>query len=365
MLELRKKLSNYQEVFYLLFLLPMTGMSSMGLNSEDRIYLYVFAVATLFLLLKMAVTDFTRREIAIMAVLTLLFGVNFLRNGEKTLILTVMAIFGAKNVDLDKVMKYALWEKAVLTVGTLTLAATGVIENEMVTLPKNGSLVEIYCYGYYSPNMAFANIFVVLLLINVVYGDKLRWYWYAIESTVMIIAYKVLFCRTGLIVWSVLCLTVLLYRLLTKFKKNTIIMNCYIMLPLILGGASIVLPIVAWNNYEFSCIINKLLNGRIDLINQVHYEKWNIVLGHIPNRPFDNMYFTLLYNYGWLIFIFCLVAYTFGMWYCNKKGQHYVVISLGIMAIYGFMELLPLSVLWNLSWIYLTQILFQGKKNKE
>ena len=70
MLELRKKLSNYQEVFYLLFLLPMTGMSSMGLNSEDRIYLYVFAVATLFLLLKMAVTDFTWREILVMAVLT-------------------------------------------------------------------------------------------------------------------------------------------------------------------------------------------------------------------------------------------------------------------------------------------------------
>lgn len=68
----------------------MTGMSSMGLNSEDRIYLYVFAVATLFLLLKMAVTDFTWREILVMAVLTLLFGVNFLRNGEKTLILTVM-----------------------------------------------------------------------------------------------------------------------------------------------------------------------------------------------------------------------------------------------------------------------------------
>ena len=56
MLELRKKLSNYQEVFYLLFLLPMTGMHSMGINSDDRIYLYVFAVATLFLLLKMAVT---------------------------------------------------------------------------------------------------------------------------------------------------------------------------------------------------------------------------------------------------------------------------------------------------------------------
>lgn len=174
MLELRKKLANYQEIFYMLFLLPMTGMTSMGLNSEDRIYLYVFAVATLFLLLKMAVTDFTWQEIAIMAVLTLLFGVNFFRNGEKTLILTVMAIFGAKNVNLDKVMKYALWEKAVLTVGTLTLAATGVIENEMAWLPKNGTYMAIPCYGYYQPNMAFANIFVVLLLAVAVYQDKLN-----------------------------------------------------------------------------------------------------------------------------------------------------------------------------------------------
>ena len=63
MLELRKKLANYQEIFYMLFLLPMTGMTSMGLNSEDRIYLYVFAVATLFLLLKMAVTDLRGRRL--------------------------------------------------------------------------------------------------------------------------------------------------------------------------------------------------------------------------------------------------------------------------------------------------------------
>ena len=158
MLELRKKLANYQEIFYMLFLLPMTGMTSMGLNSEDRIYLYVFVVATLFLLLKMAVTDFTWREIVIMGIFTLLLGANFLRNGEKTLILTAMGIFGAKNVNLDKVMNYALWEKAVLTVGTLTLAATGVIENGAFDLPKNWEKYTIYSYGYETPNMGFANI---------------------------------------------------------------------------------------------------------------------------------------------------------------------------------------------------------------
>ena len=60
-----------------------------------------------------------------------------------------------KNVNLDKVMKYALWEKAVLTVGTLTLAATGVIENEMA-LPKNGTYMAIRV----QPNMEM---------------DKLKW----------------------------------------------------------------------------------------------------------------------------------------------------------------------------------------------
>ena len=95
MLKLRKKLGKYQEIFYWVFILLMTGMTSAGLNSEDRIYKIVFAVATLFLLLKLAVTDLTLREILVMAALTALIGANFLRNGEKTLILTAMAIFGA------------------------------------------------------------------------------------------------------------------------------------------------------------------------------------------------------------------------------------------------------------------------------
>ena len=365
MLELRKKLSNYQEVFYLLFLLPMTGMHSMGINSDDRIYLYVFAVATLFLLLKMAVTDFTWREVAIMAVLTLLFGMNFLRNGEKTLILTVMAIFGAKNVNLDKVMKYALWEKAVLTVGTLTLAATGVIENEMVTLPKNWEYVELPCYGYYQPNMAFANIFVVLLLAILVYRDKIKWYGYLIGTGIMFVAYKVVMCRTGMLIWVILCLMILGYVVLRYFHREKGYLYLFLLIPAGLALLTLILPPLARNNPEFSTWINYYLTGRIEHINWVYGDIWKLLLGHVPQTPFDSMYFTILYNYGWILFLLCLVAYIVGMWYCIKRDQDYIVIGLGIMAVYGFMELLPMSVLWNLPLLYLSRILFQGKNRRE
>lgn len=362
MLKLRKKLSAYQELFYMMFLLPMTGMTSMGLNSEDRIYMIVFAVTTLILLLKMAVTDFTWKEIFIMAVFTALFGVNFLRNGEKTLILTAMGIFGAKNVNPDKVMKYALWEKAVLTVGTLTLAAVGVIENVAHVLPKNWESYTIYSYGYHTPNMAFANIFVVLLLAILVYGDRLKWYGYVVGTVIMLLAYKLFMCRTGLIVWILLCVMVLGYRVMKHFRKEKVYMALFTAIPAVLAVLTLVIPVQARKNAEFNEAINKLLTGRVRLVNAVYDEVWTLWLGHVPQNSFDSIYFHTLYNYGWILFVLCFIAYIAGMWYCNKKGKFYATIALGIMAVYGYMELLPMSVLWNLPLLYLAWVLFKEKE---
>lgn len=362
MLKFRKKIGEYQEIFYMIFLLSMTGMTSVGLNSEDRIYLIVFAVATLFLLLKMAVTDFTFREILIMGVFTVLFGVNFLRNGEKTLILTAMGIFGAKNVDLHKVLKFALWEKAVLTIITLFLAAVGVIENVMLTLPKNGERYDIYCYGYETANMAFANIFVVLLLAIIVYGDKLKWYAYVAGTVIMLIAYEVFMCRTGLLVWFLLCFMVLGYRVLKRFHWEKVYMMLFAAIPAVLAVLTMTIPLLARANAEFDSLINRVLTGRVWMVDKVYDEVWTLVLGHVPQQSFDSVYFHLLYNYGWILFALCLIAYVFGMCYCNKKGKYYETIALGIMAMYGYMELLPLSVLWNLPLLYLAWVLFRERE---
>lgn len=361
MLELRKKLANYQEIFYMLFLLPMTGMTSMGLNSEDRIYLYVFAVATLFLLLKMAVTDFTWREIVIMGVFTLLLGANFLRNGEKTLILTAMGIFGAKNVNLDKVMKYALWEKAVLTVGTLTLVVAGVIENVGIWLIKGDDYLEIKSYGYHTPNMAYANIFVILLLTIVVYREKIKWYVYVMATIVLYSVYKILICRTGFFLWGILCVAILGYQIARHFQLQKIYTMFFVPIPAVLTIVTMIIPVIAQKNEEFSIWINRLLTGRITLVNFVYDKVWTLVLGHIPQESYDSIYFHTLFNYGWIILILYLVAYSAGMWYCNVKGQYYITIALGVMAVYGYVELLPLSVLWNLPMLYLAQILFKGR----
>ncbi|GFI64429.1 hypothetical protein IMSAG185_00017 [Lachnospiraceae bacterium] len=362
MLKLRKKLGEYQEIYYLIFILAMTGMTSAGINSEYRIYKIVFAAVTLFLLLKVIVTDYTWRELVLMALLTVLLGVNLLRNGEKTLILTAMGVFGAKNVSLEKVFKYALWLKVALTGGTLLLAAAGLIENREILLPKNLETVTLYCYGYHTPNMAFANIFVILLLAVIVYGDRLRWYAYVIGTGIMLAAYRLFMCRTGIVAWGILLLMVLGYRVIRHWKLEKAYMTLFVAIPAVLAGLTLILPLWVRKDAVANQMLNYYLTGRIDLINPFYDNIGNAVLGNIPRIDFDISYFHVLYNYGWVVFALWIVAYCAGIWYCNRKKNYYGTIGLGIMAVYGFMELLPLSVLWNLPLLYLAWILFKERR---
>lgn len=132
-------------------------------------------------------------------------------------------------------------------------------------------------------------------------------------------------------------------------------------IPAVLILLALVLPLIAQKNETFNKWINIVLTGRINYVNEVYGRLWNLVPGQAGRASFDSIYITALYNYGWILFLFVLAAYIAGMWYCNKKGQYYAVIGLGIMAVYGYMELFPLSALWNLPLLYLSQVLFREK----
>lgn len=361
MLKLRMKIAQYQEQIYLVFILSMVGLISMGFNSTDKIYLVVFGIAALALLLKMAVTDYTLKEFLWITVFSALIGIDLLRNGEKTLLLTIMGIWGVKNVSLEKIFRYALWTKIVLTAGTLTLAATGIIENEFLLLPKNDTHVLLYCYGYLTPNIAFANLFLILVFAILVYRNRLKLPAYLCFTLLMLGAYELFMCRTGLVVWFVLLLSMIGYWLAQKLKWEKIYLSLFCFIPIISAILSFALPILASHNETIGHVLDYYLTGRLRLMIPYLDAMRLMILGNVSSHPFDNMYFHTIYNYGWIIFVIGLAAYIRTMWLCMKQEKHHEVIILGIMALYGFMENYPLSVVWNLSFLYLSLVLF----NKE
>lgn len=361
MLELRKKIGRYQEQFYLVFILAIGCLMSMGLESSDRPYQIVFAVVSVFWGLKMLSTDFTKKEIIWMIIIAFPIGLNFLGNHEKTLIMTAMAIFGAKNVSLEKVFKYGFWSKLVVTVGTITLAALGIINNSSKLLPKKGAYYEVYSYGFGHPNVTFGNIFLVLTLAILAYGDRLRWYTYLVFTLIVLGAYQVLMCRTGIVVWACLLIMLLGYKLARKWKLDRIFLSLFCTLPVLLAVITCIFIALSMYNSEFSTWINGLLTGRVASMIQALENMEHIFLGQIPRHLYDNLNFYLLYNYGIVILIFSLVSYTYAMWHCYKQRKDYEVIILGVIAIYSFMEYFPLSTAWNLSLLCLSRILFKTR----
>lgn len=132
--------------------------------------------------------------------------------------------------------------------------------------------------------------------------------------------------------------------------------------PIVLAALTLILPLWARKNEQVGSWLEYYLTGRIRHLDQFLNDIGSLLLGHVPREPFDSIYFHLLYNYGWVLFVVCILAYCAGMWYCNKKCKFYETIGLGIMAVYGFMEHLPLSVLWNLPLLYLSWLLFKERK---
>jgi hypothetical protein len=360
-LNLRAKMAQYQEIYYLIFILIIGGVSSAGLMSQNKLYRILMAVAAVCWLLKMAVTDYTVGEILIMAVIAVLLGLNYMNNGENLLIRHGLAIFGAKNVNLNKVFKYGFYTKAIITLGVFTGIFLGLIENVSFSLPKNGKILEIYSYGYGHPNSTFFICFSIVTIAIMAFKEKVKWYVYVIVSLLIAMTYKYIMCRTGIVAWAALCLMLILY----KFTKNKKTGNLYRMIlvavPILLCIFTFVLDIACRYNEVLYAKVDLYFTGRIEIMNKYIDNLGLNMLGVVPGQAFDNMYFYIPYNYGWIIFAIVMFAYTFTMWYCYREKLDYELIVLAAMSVYGFMEYQPLSVPKNFSIICLSYALFRKR----
>jgi hypothetical protein len=296
-----------------------------------------------------------------MAVIAVLLGLNYMNNGENLLIRHGLAIFGAKNVNLNKVFKYGFYTKAIITLGVFTGIFLGLIENVSFNLPKNGKIFEIYTYGYGHPNSTFFICFSIVTIAIMAYKEKVKWYVYVIVSLLIAVTYKYIMCRTGIVAWAALCLMLILYRLTENKKTGNLYRMILVAIPIFLCIFTFVLDIACRHNEALNDIANLYLTGRVRIMNGYIDNLGSNMLGVVPGREFDNMYFYILYNYGWIIFAIVMFAYTFAMWYCYREKLNYELIVMAAMSVYGFMEYQPLSVPKNFSIICLSYALFRKR----
>ena len=226
----------------MLFFIPQFACVSWGWGSADWPYRLVFAAGIPFLLLSMAGEKYCAKNLAKMGTVGVLAAWAYLQNGNRSLILACMAVYGIKGINIKKVLKWAFWTLLICMSFKILLCAAGLLPNESVYLPKeNGIYYTIYCYGYDTPNNLFFHLVTAVLLAMVLYGEIFRWPAVASVTLFMYGAYRVLLSRTG---WMCFLGLLILYLAFCFLRKK---------------GAPIVLKGLLWL-LSFCPVILCLLN---------------------------------------------------------------------------------------------------------
>ena len=362
-----KELQKHQELFFLVYIVILHGMRTLCIGFFG--ILWLSGLSFICLVLKFLVTHYEKKELLWMVVFALFAGLSFLANRDWTLLFTVFSIWGAKNVNLDRVFKWCLWTGIGILVVHFTLVALGVVEcGYSAGMPKYSAItglwerVDIPQLGFPHPNYAYMSIFLTALLAVLCYGERIKWWGYCGITVVMYAMYKVLYCRTGWYMWIITIVMITAYEMIkrTKLKEWYLSLLCF--LPLFFGIMSIAILYMLAKENQLAMWINDCFTGRFAIALNTCLPNLYGLIGNAPRTSNEIGYVFFPYNYGWVVYIISIVVYMRSMWYMKRTGKDYPCLVLAIGAGYFMGEAVPLSVGWNVSLLLLSAFLY-GKKS--
>lgn len=357
-------------LFYILF---FNGAVTVGLESSTLLYKVFALVSVGCVLLKIVSTEYTLREMLWIGILGVLIILSYLNAHLETMILTGLGIVAAKGVNIQKIIRIALWERILCTLVYLFLFVSGIFPWSYATLPKYIGGKKLYFdvlnFGFQQPNVGGLVFWSSCVLLLICYHDvlcKKKYIYYGLMvllSGVMFGVYKILMCRSALVLWIVALCMLLLYELAGKKEQlRRLYMRLLLFIPVFTAAGSIVLVcLYSLEERPFGKLLkklNKLTTNRISLASKVAGELPALPFGHKGKEFFDIAYIYLIYNYGWVFFILALCAYSIAMYRLLKKKQYLLVLLLAMWPIYGIMEMPVISLGWNTSLLLVSVALY-------
>ncbi|WP_097003397.1 hypothetical protein [Lacrimispora amygdalina] len=362
--KLRSQFKPYKDWFFMAYFLPLAGCVAMGISSDHIIYKLCFLLGLVFLAVKVWLTDYEKYEIIIMMLFIALLGYVFFRTREKSLIITTITIFGCKDVDTRRALKYTLFVYIIGVTVRMGLSWLKILPGKYFTASKSGIRQIIYDFGFSNPNSAYNHILMISLMVVAVYKNKIKWYHYILMSFAMVAFYNMFFSRTGILTYIILCVFLLMLFTVNSNKVRKVLGLLYLFIPLCIASLSCVFLLMYRKHFAYLDNLNQYLTRRIELsYNAVCVSGINF-FGSIDKSwkqqyYVDNAYINLLINFGVLIFIICILSYLVSAFYYWKNQEYYVLILLATMSIYAFMEYSPVNITWNPILLYIADGIFK------
>lgn len=162
-----------KELSYYLFFSIMILAKGIGLDSGDKLYYLLSAVACICVGCKIILTKYSKKQLVAMVLLGIIAFAAYRNSGRMGILLTTLTILGMKDIKVRNIFKIGAVIYGISFIGTVMAAGLGIIANPLVVHEK-GSLGEVIRWGmgYSTGNVFHESYFILVALLCYTWGKN-------------------------------------------------------------------------------------------------------------------------------------------------------------------------------------------------
>ncbi|MGN1234527.1 MAG: hypothetical protein ACI4U2_00920 [Christensenellaceae bacterium] len=378
---MRKKKAVFATGAYAVFWAIQMACKSYVFLDGDRIYLALSLLSLAFLGVKYLLTDWSFRDCLWASVVLFAGMMVYVLTRMPAIFVLALAVVGAKDVDLRKLLSWTLVLRTVVFTIVVTAVIFGKLPDGSVELREMKDLFNFlftgsftaslhrYYFGYGYANIAHIQLFILVCLYSYVKDNKLAVWEYVGIALVNLILYHWTGSRTSM--WLVFLFEACSFVIRCDWGKR-ILRKAGPWVPLGVLVGCILLSIVwqkdRWDLWGVICYrLNDLFSGRLEY---QHYAIRSFVAPLLGDsfsngwNQLDCAHLNLWLRFGLLTSALFYGGTTLFLSKCAKEERDAEILIFALFAFLGLMEMSYYAVTMNVFLVLLSEVLFP-KREKE
>ena len=361
--------SNKKIIFFNIFIILFTISKAWGLDSSNRTYYVLAAIAAVFWVFALLGTKYEIKDILFCSILLVTSAISLYCSGKIGAILPAMVIVAAKDTSIDDVIKVMMKCWIVTVSVKVLLVVLGFIPNEI--REKTNELAkgrDSYKMGYGHPNLFALAVAVCVLLVLYTYWNNIKWWWSLLIIAVAIFVFIVSLSFSGTAVMLLAAGWCLINCLVNRFDiLNRIIDLIMIVVSTAFSLGMFIIVSITGINEHLDAVLYKYTSSR----SEVSYNMMNMYPIKLFGQRFDgraeyelvdNAYVYTLIQLGVILFCLMVAAYFCCVIYTYKHRDTRRLFILAVFIAYGFMEQSFINPFINFSWLFIADMIWSKEK---
>lgn len=360
--------SNKKIIFFNIFIILFTVSKAWGLDSSNRVYYVLAAIAAVFWVFALLGTKYEIKEILFSGILLVVSAISLYCSGKIGAILPAMVIVAAKDIPIDDIIKVMMKCWSVTVSVKVLLVVVGFIPNGLCE--KTNELAKgraCYDMGYGHPNLFAMVVAVCVLLILYTYWYNIKWWWGLPIIAVAMAVFMVSTSFTGTAIILVAAGWCLINCSVNRFEiLNRIIDFLMIVVSAVFSLGMFVIVSISGINENLDATLFKYTSRR----SEATYTMMNMYPIKLFGQRFDgragyeivdNAYVYTLIQLGLIMFCLMAIAYLCCIVNTYKHRDTRRLFIVAVFIAYGFMEQSFINPFINFSWLFIADMIWSEK----